>query len=72
MAKKEEIIDAIKALRNEVEVLTSRLKPHATGHLHTAIGVINSRIDELIEEGMYGKASSQLIKEAEDKLRSII
>ena len=72
MAEKEEIIDAIKVLRNEVEVLTSRLKPHATGHLHTAIGVINSRIDELIEEGMYGKASSQLIKEAEDKLRSII
>ena len=72
MAKQEKIIDAIKALRNEVEVLTSRLKPHATGHLHTAIGVINSRIDELIEEGMYGKASSQLIKEAEDKLRSII
>ena len=72
MVKKEEIIDAIKVLRNEVEVLTSRLKPHATGHLHTTIGVLNSRIDELIEEGMYGKASSQLIKEAEDKLRSII
>ena len=72
MAKKEEIIDTIKALRNEVEVLTSRLRPNATGHLHTAIGVLNSRIDELIEEGMYGKASSQLIKEAEDKLRSII
>tara|TARA_B100000809_G_C14662866_1_gene360253 strand:- start:289 stop:507 length:219 start_codon:yes stop_codon:yes gene_type:complete len=72
MAKKEEIIDAIRVLRNEVEVLTSRLKPHATGHLHTSIDVINSRIDELIEEGMYGKASAQLIKEAEDKLRSII
>ena len=72
MAKKEEIIDTIKALRNEVEVLTSRTRDRGTGHLHTAIGVINSRIDELIEEGMYGKASSQLIKEAEDKLRSII
>ena len=72
MAKKEEIIDTIKALRNEDEVLTSRTRDRGTGHLHTAIGVINSRIDELIEEGMYGKASSQLIKEAEDKLRSII
>ena len=72
MAKKEEIIDAIKVLRNEVEVLTSRTKDGGTGHLHTTIGVLNSRIDELIEEGMYGKASSQLIKEAEDKLRSII
>ena len=72
MAKQEEIIDAIKVLRKEVEVLTSRTRERGTGHLHTAIGVINSRIDELIEEGMYGKASSQLIKEAEDKLRSII
>ena len=72
MAKQEKIIDAIKVLRKEVEVLTSRTRDKGTGHLHTAIGVINSRIDELIEEGMYGKASSQLIKEAEDKLRSII
>ena len=72
MAKQEEIIDAIKVLRNEVEILTLRIKDRGTGHLHTAIGVINSRIDELIEEGMYVKASSQLIKEAEDKLRSII
>ena len=72
MAKQEEIIDAIKVLRKEVEVLTSRTRDRGTGHLHTAIGVINSRIDELIEEGMYGKASAQLIKEAEDKLRSII
>ena len=68
----DEKINIIKILRGEVEVLTKRLKPAGTGHLHTAIGVINSRIDELIEEGMYGKASSQLIKEAEDKLRSII
>ena len=72
MAKQEEIVSAIRVLRKEVEILTTRLKPAGTGHLHTAIGVINSRIDELIEEGMYGKASSQLIKEAEDKLRSII
>ena len=48
MTKQEEIINTIKVLRNEVEVLTTRLKPNATGHLHTAIGVINSRIDELI------------------------
>ena len=72
MNNQEETINTIKVLRKEVEVLTSRTRERGTGHLHTAIGVINSRIDELIEEGMYGKASSQLIKEAEDKLRSII
>ena len=46
----DERIIHIKVLRNEVEVLTKRLKPNGTGHLHTAIGVINSRIDELIKE----------------------
>ena len=42
-------MDRIKILRAEVEILTSRVKPQATGHLHTAIGVINGRIDELVE-----------------------
>ena len=50
MTKQEEIINTIKVLRNELEVHKSRLKPAGTGHLHTAIGVITSRIDELIEE----------------------
>ena len=44
----QELTQTIKVLRKEVEVLTSRLKPASTGHLHTAIGVLNSRIDELI------------------------
>ena len=43
-----EIVETIKVLRKEVEILTSRLEPHDTGHLHTAISVINARIDELI------------------------
>ena len=50
MTQQEEIINTIKVLRKEVEVLTSRTRDRGTGHLHTAIGVINSRIDELIEE----------------------
>ena len=48
--KQEEIINTIKVLRKEVEVLTKRVKAHATGHIITAIGVINGRIDELIKE----------------------
>ena len=51
----DERIIHIKVLRNEVEVLTKRLKPNGTGHLHTTIGVLNSRIDELIDEGMRAK-----------------
>jgi hypothetical protein len=50
MTRQEEIINTIKVLRKEVEVLTSRLKPHATGYLHTTIDTVNDRIDELIKE----------------------
>ena len=48
MTNKKEKIGIIKVLRKEVEILTSRLQPHDTGHLHTAISVINDRIDELL------------------------
>ena len=46
----DEKINIIKVLREEVEVLTLRIRERGTGHIHTAIGVINSRIDELIKE----------------------
>ncbi|MDP6772393.1 MAG: hypothetical protein QF704_16930 [Anaerolineales bacterium] len=45
-----DIIDTIKVLRKEVEVLTARKRPAGTGHIITAIGVINGRIDELVKE----------------------
>jgi len=48
MVNKKEIVETIKVLRKEVEILTSRLEPHDTGHLHTAISVLNSRIDEMM------------------------
>jgi hypothetical protein len=54
-----ERINTIVVLELEVEVLQSKVQPHATGHIITAIGVINSRIDELREEGLkekYGRA----------------
>ena len=34
-------------LQDEIEILKSRLEPHDTGHLHTAISVITHRIEEL-------------------------
>ena len=42
----------IKILRQEVETLTKRLRPNGTGYLHTTIDTLNSRIDELIKNGM--------------------
>jgi hypothetical protein len=34
-------------LKYEVEVLKSRIREHGTGHIHTAITVLESRIEEL-------------------------
>ena len=34
-------------LQDEIEIHKSRLEPHDTGHLHTAISVIQYRITEL-------------------------
>ena len=34
-------------LQDEIEIHKSRLDPHDTGHLHTAISVIQNRITEL-------------------------
>ena len=42
---KEDVIRAV--LLDEIAVHKSRLQPHDTGHLHTAIGVLESRLDEL-------------------------
>ena len=52
----DERINTIKVLRNEVEFLTLRIRERGTGHLHTTIGVLNKRIDELIKNGMIDKS----------------
>ncbi len=52
----DERITHIKVLRNEVEALTLRVRERGTGHLHTTIGVLNERIDELIKNGMIDKS----------------
>ena len=46
----EEIINIIRVLKGEVRVLTERTRDRGTGHLYTALDVINKRIEELIEE----------------------
>ena len=42
---KEEVIRAV--LNDEIEVCKSRIQPRDTGHLYTAISVMESRLDEL-------------------------
>jgi len=43
--------DHVKVLELEIAILTSRLQPHDTGHLHTAIKVLQARIDEILGHG---------------------
>ena len=35
------------ALKDEIEIFKSRIEPHDTGHLHTTIGTLKHRIEEL-------------------------
>ncbi len=37
-------------LEDEIKILRSRIQPHDTGHLYTAISVLEDRVDELIKE----------------------
>jgi hypothetical protein len=39
----------ISALLDEIDFLREQLQPHDTGHIHTAIGVLESRVDKLWE-----------------------
>ena len=42
-------MDVIKiaVLKDEIELFKSRIEPHDTGHLHTAISVLTSRLEEI-------------------------
>ena len=51
----QELTQTIKVLKNEVEILKGRLEPNATGYIHTALDVINGRIDELIGSAIDGQ-----------------
>ena len=43
-------IDKIECLYDEVEVLKERVQTHGTGHIITAINVLEQRIEELKQE----------------------
>ena len=47
---RKEKMDHMFALMDEVRVLVGRLAPHDTGHIHTTIGVLNGRVEELKHE----------------------
>ncbi len=47
---KNDTLDHMLALTEEVNILTQRLEPHDTGYIHTTINTLRGRIDELKEE----------------------
>ena len=40
-------IDRLVMLMEEIAILKSRLQPHDTGHIHTTISTLESRVEEI-------------------------
>ena len=40
-------IDRLVVLMEEIAILKSRLQPHDTGHIHTTISTLESRVEEI-------------------------
>jgi hypothetical protein len=45
--KEQAIMNKVNVLESEIEVLKSRLQDHDTGHLHTAISILQERVKEI-------------------------
>ena len=43
-------VDRLMFLLEEIQVLKDKLQPHDTGHIHTAISVLEERVEELQHE----------------------
>ena len=43
-------VDRILVLESEIEYLRTEIRPSATGHIHTAIYVLELRLEDLWEE----------------------
>ena len=40
-------VDRLAMLMEEIAILKSRLQPHDTGHIHTTISTLESRVEEI-------------------------
>ena len=43
------LMNHVKALKEEINVLQDRIQPHATGHIHTTISTLEGRVKEINE-----------------------
>ena len=44
------LMNHVKALSEEINVLRERIQPHDTGHIHTTIFTLEERVKEINEE----------------------
>ena len=54
-------------LKDEVAVFQSRIEPHDTGHLHTTIGTLLHRIDELEGRKPVSRSVEELTQKEDEK-----
>ena len=54
-------------LKDEVAVFQSRIDPHDTGHLHTTIGTLLHRIDELEGRKPVSRSVEELTQKEDEK-----
>ena len=44
------LMNHVKALSEEINVLRERIQPHDTGHIHTTISTLEERVQEINKE----------------------
>ena len=52
-----QLINHVKALQDEISILRDRLRPAATGHIHTTINTLEDRLKECHAELDKGKCN---------------
>ena len=56
------LMNHVKALSEEINVLRERIQPHDTGHIHTTISTLEERVQEINEELERNKSDDEPIE----------
>lgn len=46
----EKLVNHLNFLHNEIAELKTRIQPHDTGHIHTTIRVLRTRVEEISQQ----------------------
>ena len=56
------VMNHMRALQEEINVLKGRIQPHDTGHIHTTIDTLEDRVKEINEELERNKLDDEQIE----------